>query len=82
LTGGDGLFPPEAYERDDESPDDRFYASATKAVAGWLGTTDAQHLALVRAYFDAAGGWADVTAEDRSPGGGANPLYAVWARAS
>jgi SAM-dependent methyltransferase len=50
----------------------------TKAVAVWLDTTDEQHLALVRAYFDAAGGWSDVTAEDRSPGGDANPLYAVW----
>ena len=52
----------------------------TKAVAVWLDTTDEQHLALVRAYFDAAGGWTDVKAEDRSPGGDANPLYAVWAR--
>lgn len=52
----------------------------TKAVAVWLGTTDQQHLALVRAYFDAAGGWTDSAAEDRSPGGAGDPLYAVWAR--
>lgn len=52
----------------------------TKAVAVWLETTDEQHVALVQAYFDKAGGWRDVTAEDRSPGGDANPLYAVWAR--
>ncbi len=52
----------------------------TKAVAVWLETTDAQHVALVRAYFDKAGGWSDVTAEDRSPGGDANPLWAVWGR--
>ena len=52
----------------------------TKAVAVWLDTTDEQHLTLVRAYFEAAGGWTDVTSEDRSPGGDANPLYAVWAR--
>ena len=52
----------------------------TKAVAVWLDTTDEQHMALVRTYFDAAGGFTDVTAEDRSPGGDANPLYAVWAR--
>jgi len=51
----------------------------TKAVAVWLGTTDAQHLTLVRAYFVAAGGWTDVTEDDRSPGDG-DPLYAVWAR--
>jgi SAM-dependent methyltransferase len=52
----------------------------TKAVAVWLDTTDEQHLALVRTYFEAAGGFADVRAEDRSTGGDANPLYAVWAR--
>jgi len=52
----------------------------TKAVALWLETTDRQHLALVRAYFDAAGGWTDPAAEDRSPGGAGDPLYAVWAR--
>lgn len=52
----------------------------TKAVAVWLSTTDAQHAALVRAYFDAAGGWTGVTAEDRSPTRDGNPLYAVWAR--
>jgi SAM-dependent methyltransferase len=52
----------------------------TKAVSVWLETTDEQHLTLVRTYFDKTGGWADVTAEDRSPGGEANPLYAVWAR--
>jgi SAM-dependent methyltransferase len=54
----------------------------SKAVAVWLNTTDEQHLMLVRAYFDASGHWVDTTEEDRSPGGGANPLYAVWARAS
>ncbi len=52
----------------------------TKAVAVWLGTTDPQHVALVRAYFQRAGGWVDVTEEDRSPGDDGDPLYAVWAR--
>ena len=52
----------------------------TKAVAVWLDTTDEQHVALVRRYFEASTGWMDVTAEDRSPGGDANPLWAVWAR--
>jgi len=52
----------------------------TKAVAVWLDGTDAQHLALVRAYFEAAGGWQDVTEDNRSPTDG-DPLYAVWARA-
>jgi len=52
----------------------------TKAVAVWLGTSDQQHLTLVRAYFDAAGHWTDAKEEDRSPGAGGDPLYAVWAR--
>jgi len=51
----------------------------TKAVAVWLDTTDQQHLTLVRAYFDAAGGWTDIRVEDRSRATG-DPLYAVWAR--
>jgi hypothetical protein len=54
----------------------------TKAVAVWLDTTDAQHVALVRAYFEGAGGFLDPTEEDRSPGGYGDPLHAVWARAS
>ena len=54
----------------------------TKAVAVWLGTDDAQHVALVRAYFEGASAWTDVTEEDRSPGVDGDPLYAVWARAS
>ena len=52
----------------------------TKAVAVWLGTTDGQHVDLVRACFEAAGGWVDVTDEDRSPDDGGDPLYVVWAR--
>lgn len=54
----------------------------TKAVAVWLGATDQQHVELVRAYFDAAGGWMDVNEEERSPGEDGDPLYAVWARRS
>ena len=54
----------------------------TKAVAVWLGTSDRQHLALVRACFEGPRGWTAVTEEDRSPGGGGDPLYAVWARAA
>jgi len=52
----------------------------TKAVAVWLNTTDAHHVELVQAYFEAAGGFTDVREEDRSPGAG-DPLYVVWARA-
>ena len=51
----------------------------TKAVAVWLATSDAQHVMLVRSYFDAAGGWTEIRAEDRSSGDG-DPLYAVCAR--
>ena len=50
-----------------------------KAARVWLDTTDEQHVALVRAYFDAAGGWVEVHGENRSPAGG-DPLNAVWAR--
>jgi len=32
LVRGDGVFPPAAYERDDESPDDHFYGVARKVV--------------------------------------------------
>ena len=53
----------------------------TKAVAVWLEATDAQHLALVRAYFEAADAWSDVTEENWSAADG-DPLYAVWARAA
>ena len=52
----------------------------TKAVAAWLYANDEQHVELVRAYFDTAGGFVDVKEEDRSPGGYGDPLYAVWAR--
>ena len=54
----------------------------TKAVAVWVGTSDAQHRMLVRSYFEAAGGWRDLQDEDRSPDGNGDPLYAVWARAA
>lgn len=54
----------------------------TKAVAVWLGSDDLQHVALVRAYFEAAGPWTEITEEDRWPGDDGDPLYAVWARAS
>jgi len=52
----------------------------TKAVAIWLSLLDEGHVELVRAYFHAAGGFGDVTEEDRSPDGYGDPLYAAWAR--
>src|SRR5215831_10659050 len=36
----------------------------TKAVAVWLDATDQQHVTLVRAYFESAGGFAEVCVED------------------
>jgi hypothetical protein len=135
LIRGDGLFPPTAYTRHDETPDTKFYGYPRKVVhiddgaiaalgrlyaevlpaggqlldlmSSWrthlprgfragevigLGlnaeemtdnpqlTDHVVHdLLLVRTYFETAGGWVDLTAEDRSPAAG-DPLYAVWAR--
>jgi SAM-dependent methyltransferase len=52
----------------------------TKAVAIWLSMADLQHVELVNAYFHTAGGWSDITTEDRSPAPDSDPLFAVWAR--
>jgi ubiquinone/menaquinone biosynthesis C-methylase UbiE len=52
----------------------------TKAVSVWLDTSDEHHVALVRKYFEASGGWTDVRAEDRTLDPDSNPLYAVWGR--
>jgi SAM-dependent methyltransferase len=53
----------------------------TKAIRGWLLTDDAQHLAIVEAYLEQAGGFGPVSAQRRTaqaaPG---DPLYGVWAR--
>jgi SAM-dependent methyltransferase len=54
----------------------------TKAVVVWLSTTDAQHRALVRSYFDAAGGWTDIEEDAWVAAGVGDPLHVVWARAS
>ena len=54
----------------------------SKAVEGWLYSSDEQHLGIVQAYFKASGGWRDVTAEDRTPQrrrGMEDPLFAVRA---
>lgn len=54
-----------------------------KAVALWRAAADRQHVALVVAYFDAAGGlgqgWSDVSEYAHTPDEG-DPLYAVWAQ--
>jgi SAM-dependent methyltransferase len=51
-----------------------------KAIALWYATNDEQHARIVQAYFHYAGGFARVTAQDRSPKLGipTDPLYAVW----
>jgi hypothetical protein len=54
----------------------------TKAVAVWLSATDREHVDLVRAYFETAGGWVGVTEEDWSRDDMGDPLYAVVARTS
>ena len=48
LVRGDGVFPPAAYERDDESPDDRFYSVPRKVVH----IDDGAIAALQRLYAD------------------------------
>jgi SAM-dependent methyltransferase len=54
----------------------------TKAVAIWHGTTDEQHLALVRAYFQEAGGWTEPEESIQATAGDGDPLYVLWARAA
>jgi hypothetical protein len=54
----------------------------TKAIAGWLATDDAGHVAIVQEYFRRAGGFEEpesrrCTPTERYFG---DPLYAVWAR--
>lgn len=52
----------------------------TKAIRGWLGTDDEDHVAIVRTYLEQAG-FSDVSAERRTPGRHrGDPLYGVWAR--
>ena len=52
----------------------------TKAIRGWLATSDAQHVDIVSTYFRLAGGWDEPVAQLRTPPGPGDPLYAVWAR--
>jgi len=53
----------------------------TKAIRGWLESTDEQHCEIVARYFSQAGGFGDATIERRTPAGHrGDPLFAVWAR--
>jgi hypothetical protein len=56
---------------------------ASKAIRGWLLTTDEQHCEIVAAYFRRARGWDERRVELRTPPStDGDPLYAVWARRS
>ena len=53
----------------------------TKAIRGWLASSDDEHCGIVAEYFRRAGGWLEPTAERRTPPTHpGDPLYAVWAR--
>ena len=53
----------------------------TKAIRGWLATTDAQHCEIVADYFRRSGGWSEPVVENRIPLTSlGDPLFAVWAR--
>ncbi|MFD1469142.1 class I SAM-dependent methyltransferase [Hymenobacter caeli] len=52
----------------------------SKAIAAWQALDDRGHLALVRQFLLAAGGWEGIELLDRSPRTG-DPLFAVVARA-
>ena len=55
----------------------------TKAIRGWLATTDEQHCDIVAHYFRAAGAFDEPVAERRAPSAHrGDPLFAVWARRS
>jgi SAM-dependent methyltransferase len=52
----------------------------TKAIRGWLISTDDEHCEIVKSYFDLAGAWGGVHYERRTtPFHRGDPLFAVWA---
>jgi SAM-dependent methyltransferase len=53
----------------------------SKAIRGWLSSTDEQHCQLVGTYFELSGGWDQPRSERRTPPFyPGDPLFAVWAR--
>jgi SAM-dependent methyltransferase len=53
----------------------------TKAIRGWLWSTDEQHCAIVSSYFRLSGPWTEPVAQRRTPPlRSGDPLFAVWAR--
>jgi SAM-dependent methyltransferase len=52
----------------------------TKAIRGWLYSSDAEHGEIVAEYFRRAGGFGEPVIERRTPDGRfGDPLWAVWA---
>lgn len=52
----------------------------SKAVRGWLATSDAEHCSIVAGYFERSGGWNPPVIERRTPPAHlGDPLFAVWA---
>lgn len=53
----------------------------SKAIRGWLSSTDEQHCDLVRTYFALSGGWGEPQSHRRTPPFyPGDPLFAVWAQ--
>lgn len=53
----------------------------TKAIHGWLASSETGRCEIVATYFRQAGGWEVPVVELRTPPGtSGDPLYAVWAR--
>jgi hypothetical protein len=53
----------------------------TKAIRGWLSTTDEDHGRIVAHYFRLAGRWGEPVVQRRGspPSHAGDPLFAVWA---
>jgi len=52
----------------------------SKAIRGWLESTDEEHCEIVADYFRLSGGWDEPISERRSPRFQfGDPLFAVWA---
>jgi SAM-dependent methyltransferase len=53
----------------------------TKAIRGWLHSSDVEHGEIVSAYFRASGAFGEPVVQRRTPDGHVgDPLWAVWAR--
>lgn len=53
----------------------------TKAIRGWLHSSDAEHCEIVSEYFRLARAWTEPVTQRRTPADHAgDPLFAVWAR--